>query len=108
MSMLRTFRTLVGIVAGMLAATASVSAQSTWYVDDDAPPGGDGLTWSTAHDDLQDALWAAGPGDEVWVAQGTYRPDEDDANPNGTGDRTATFQLISSVAVYGGFDGTES
>jgi parallel beta-helix repeat protein len=108
MSRLRSFRTLIGIVACLLAATATASAQSTWYVDDDAPPGGDGLTWSTAYDDLQDALWAAGPGDEVWVAQGTYRPDEDDANPSGTGDRTASFQMITGVSVYGGFDGTES
>ena len=41
--------------------------------------------------------------DEIWVAQGTYRPDEDTSNPDGTGSRTATFQLKNSVAIYGGF-----
>ena len=55
---------------------------------------------------MQDALaTAAGTGgavDEIWVAAGQweYRPDE-------SAGRSATFQLVSGVAVYGGFSGTE-
>jgi len=33
------------------------------------------------------------------------RPDRDDANPAGTGDRTATFSLLNDVALRGGFAG---
>ena len=40
---------------------------------------------------------------DIWVAQGTYRPDEDTNHPGGTDSRTATFQLINGVALYGGF-----
>ncbi|MFN8473726.1 MAG: choice-of-anchor Q domain-containing protein [Anaerolineae bacterium] len=39
---------------------------------------------------------------QVWVAKGTYTP----AGPNG--DRSATFQLKSGVAVYGGFTSGQS
>ena len=79
------------------------------YVDDDAPAGGDGTTWTTAYRSLQDALaFAADPAHgiiEVRVGQGTYQPDRSAANPPGSGDRTATFQLISDVALRGGFAG---
>jgi cysteine-rich repeat protein/predicted outer membrane repeat protein len=63
----------------------------------------DGLTWSTAFARIQqgiDAAYAAGPGCEVWVAQGTYLIY--DYSP------TNSVQLLSDVAVYGGFLGTES
>ena len=77
----------------------------TIYVDDDAPSCGDGLSWDTPFKYLQDALGAANPSDEIRVAEGRYEPDRDCADPNGTGDRTATFQLISGVALYGGYAG---
>jgi predicted outer membrane repeat protein len=94
----------VAAAAVAAAATAAAPAQ-VHHVDDDAAPGGDGASWETAYPFLQDALAAAVPGDEVRVAQGAYRPDRDESNPPGTGDRAATFQLPDAVSVLGGYAG---
>jgi predicted outer membrane repeat protein len=71
--------------AAVIAAAVAAAAQAeTLYVDDDGPVGGDGLTWNTCYRFLQDAL-AEAAGDpsitEIRVAQGTYTPDRDEANP---------------------------
>lgn len=67
-----------------------------------AASGGDGSSWTSAFKSLQAALAVATPGDEIWVAKGVYKPTTNAA------ERTATFQLKSGVAIYGGFLGTES
>lgn len=75
------------------------------HVDASAAPGGDGASWDTAFVDLQQALELARVGgfvQEIWVAAGAYRADR------GTGDRTATFELVDGVGVYGGFAGDET
>ncbi len=74
-----------------------------WYVDDSASGNGDGTSWENAFRYLQDALEAAASGDEIKVADGTYKPDEGGSQT--PGDRTATFQLISGVAIKGGYGG---
>ena len=79
---------------------------STIYVN--AAAGGavpDGSTWQQAFTDLHSALAAAGTGDEIWVAAGTYKPTDGMPNPN---DRNVSFHLKNQVGVYGGFNGTES
>ncbi|MHC4477022.1 MAG: right-handed parallel beta-helix repeat-containing protein [Planctomycetota bacterium] len=76
------------------------------YVDANAPPGGDGSSWAAAFKYLQDALADANANAEpndIWVAEGIYTPDTNSVQPNGSGDRHATFQLINSVGLYGGF-----
>lgn len=65
-----------------------------------------GFSWSGALQNVQTAISLAGNGDEIWVAKGTYYPDE------GTGqidnDRASTFILKDEVALYGGFSGVET
>ncbi|MBK9129023.1 MAG: right-handed parallel beta-helix repeat-containing protein [Phycisphaerales bacterium] len=76
------------------------------HVRADAAPGGSGHNWAEAFDDLEDALCAAaganGAVHEIWVAAGAYRPGR------GSSDRAATFRLVSGVAIYGGFNGSET
>ncbi|HYE96865.1 MAG TPA: right-handed parallel beta-helix repeat-containing protein [Rubricoccaceae bacterium] len=89
------------LMAVTLASAMGVRSQTVvWYVDASATGTETGLSWADAFTDLQDALAVAGAGDEVWVAEGTYKPTA------GT-DRAATFILRSGVALYGGFEGTE-
>ncbi|MCP4246072.1 MAG: right-handed parallel beta-helix repeat-containing protein, partial [bacterium] len=100
----RTRRTNAILLAGLVAIllpTGLARAQSTLYVDDDAPAGGDGASWATAIDDLQHALTLAASGgiSRIHVAQGTYRPDEAGL------DRDATFQLQNGLAIRGGYGG---
>lgn len=86
-----------------LLVVASHAAASTLFVNESAAPGGDGAAWTTALDNLQDALAAAGPGSgvtEIWVAAGRYTPSASDA--------TASFALRNGVALYGGFVGSET
>ncbi len=76
----------------------------TIYVDADAPgPTHDGTSWNDAYLDLQSALTAVESGDEIWVAEGTYKPS---VEVGGIGPRYATFQMKNGVGIYGGFDPT--
>jgi hypothetical protein len=59
------------------------------YVDDDTSPGGDGQSWPTAYKYLQDALAISEYGDQLWVAQGIYKPDQDESG-NVTADELKT------------------
>ena len=74
-------------------------------MDDNASAGGDGTSWTSAHKYLQDALASAEYGDEIWVAEGTYKPDQGAGKT--VGDRTASFNLVNGVGLYGGFLGRE-
>ncbi len=96
------------IVLAALAAFAAVPAtqgQTTWYVDNDAPLGGNGASWTTAFKYLQDALALAEADDEIRVAAGVYKPDQDEGGNVTPGDRWASFELVSGVGHYGGYAG---
>ena len=93
------------IATAFLLVGSSAASAATWHVDASAAAGGDGTGWATAFVYLQDALThpdLAG-GDRIWVAQGTYYPDRDADNPDGTDNRMARFDLRNSVKIYGGF-----
>ena len=94
------YRTVTpAVVAMMFVMVLPAWGQTVWHVDDDAPPGGDGLTWDTAFVDLQDALDLAVAGDDILVGQGSYRPDR------GTYDRYVCFEIGDGVGMYGGYAG---
>ncbi len=84
----------------------SLSGQTTYFVSTSGDDMNAGTSWISAFATLQQALNVAMPTDEIWVAEGTYYPDEGAGAVNN--DRTETFQLKSGVAIYGGFVGTES
>lgn len=64
-----------------------------------------GTSWNTAYRRLQNALSNAASGDQIWVAGAVYYPDEGVSQTND--DPNSTFTLLSGVALYGGFAGTE-
>jgi predicted outer membrane repeat protein len=92
---------LVGLLISL--STPVAHAQGIRYVDDDAAPGGDGLGWTTAYHDLQDALdearLSAGLISEIRIGGGTYLPDR------GVGDISLRFELVDGVWTRGGFAG---
>ncbi len=71
------------------------------YVNHAANGLNDGTSWLNAFIDLQDALEHSSNGDSLWIAQGTYYPTDTD-------DRTIAFEMRDGLAIYGGFNGTES
>src|SRR5262245_13508605 len=103
-NMSRTGRCTVSTLAGAIAAMGMMLCApvegATWYVRASASGANNGTGWTDAFVSLQSALAAAGSGDEIRVAAGTYRP----AAPSGP--QTATFQLQSRVRVLGGYAGT--
>ncbi|MCB0630523.1 MAG: HYR domain-containing protein, partial [Lewinella sp.] len=89
---------------------------NTIYVDQDAPPGGDGSSWATAFKDVDQAMdfLSVTCGDyypEIWVAEGVYYPVDqvpDPATPD-YDPRSKTFYLgRNGLKLYGGFNGTET
>ena len=89
----------------LLALPAPAAAAGILFVDGDLATGAnDGSSWANAFQGspgLQSALAVAVAGDQVFVAQGTYKPTE-------TLTRTIAFGLINGVEIYGSFLGTES
>jgi len=86
------------LAAGALLLCASANA-AVLYVDANASGAGTGRSWNDAYVDLQEGLANALDSDEIWVAEGSYRPGIT---------RADTFQLRNNVALYGGFAGTET
>ena len=74
--------------------------QAQIFVNLNASGTNDGSSWANAYTDLNSALSAATTGNQIWVAQGVYKPGIS---------RSATFNFTTSgLKVYGGFNGTET
>jgi len=97
-------RLAVGLFLGGLCTTGVHSLAATLYVDANLVGGADnGTSWGNAYNGvlgLQKALAAAVSGDQIWVADGTYKPD--------LANRSVFFVLKSGVEIYGGFAGNET
>lgn len=92
----------------MACAVTGLGQPTPRFVDDDAPRGGDGLTWASAYWRLQNALddAANGPVSGIYVAGGRYTPDRGRAVQRF--DRDAAFVLPDATEVLGGFAGWDA
>ena len=106
---------MAGLLAGlalMLAAAPALAVGTIIYVDKDATSGANnGSSWTDAYTKLQSALDTTnangGTSHEIWVAEGTYYPDEGGAHVNNA--VTETFVIsYNNVQLYGGFAATET
>ncbi|HPS31752.1 MAG TPA: choice-of-anchor Q domain-containing protein, partial [bacterium] len=84
---------------------------TTIYVDMNAEGLNNGHSWTDAFISLHSALEIATAGQEIWVAEGTYKPEacpfyryETDC----LNTRNMHFRLVPGVSVLGGFNGTET
>jgi hypothetical protein len=82
------------LLSAVILGTASTAAGTIVYV---RPAGsGAGTSWETRSERCRPS-GAAGPGDELWLATGTY-----------TAATNPVVTLKPGVSLYGGFTGTES
>lgn len=81
----------------VLLFAGSPAVAGVRYVDVSAAGANNGTSWSDAFTTFDAALNAAQPGDEVWVADGTYPVPSD-----------AGFIAPVGVSLYGGFAGNET
>lgn len=93
----------VSMICVLVMVSGLASAGSVWHVSAGASSGGDGTSWGSAFRDVQSGIDASDAGDEVWVRQGTYQP-----NIPVEGSESAGILLRDGVAIYGGFDGSET
>jgi hypothetical protein len=90
---------LFGPVIPVHASFAAPGLACVLRVVDSLSTSGDGSSWAVAYTDLNLAIATASSGCEVWVAKGVYTPGTSPAD---------SFSLKNNVAIYGGFNGTET
>jgi predicted outer membrane repeat protein len=87
------------VVYSNVLALCTQAVAKRIYVNVANANNGDGNSWATAFNTINDALRNAPPfgGGEIWIAQGIYKP------TSSTG-----FTINRNVKIYGGFAGTEA
>lgn len=88
-------------IAFMLSSSLP-SAATVWYIK--AGTSGDGKSWATASASIDSIIGVASAGDEVWIAEGTYKPT---TLIRSNRKNSRAFALKDGVSLYGGFAGTE-
>lgn len=86
----------------------SIGSNTRIYVNKNATGTNTGESWANAMTNLSDALavTCSQSNHEIWMAEGTYKPDRDwYGADNG---RKNTFYIKSNVKIYGGFMGNET
>ena len=95
---------------GTIDMGAIESSGHRLYVDKDAFGADDGSSWTNAYITLQDALYflesCNGSPAEIWIAEGTYYPDEGGISINNN--RSEYYKMQNYVGIYGGFLGFET
>ncbi|GAB4025493.1 putative Ig domain-containing protein [Spirosoma koreense] len=82
--------------------TVAQSGVTRLYVKANASGANTGLSWQDAFTDLQSALKYSCTGNlrEIWIARGVYTPRSEQISD--------AFSMLPDVAIYGGFEGTET
>ena len=98
----------MALLAIAIACSSAASAKIV-FVNGAKTTSGDGTSWIQSYQYLRDALTNSRINDEIWVAKGTYFPDDTAGIDKEVifGDREVSFE-INGQKVYGGFVGTEA
>lgn len=95
---------ITGLVAFVSIMATSMSVHATVHYVKTGSNSGNGTSWTSAYATLDEALEASQPGDEIWIAAGTYKPTR---LIHTSVKNSRTFVLKDGVSLYGGFSGTE-
>ena len=92
-------------IRGDIVDMGPYESRAVFFVDIDAGGANDGSSWADAYNYLQDALMMVPSGDEIRIAEGTYKPDQFVLSGRPSLGRMETFQLTNGVAIRGGYAG---
>lgn len=94
-----------GVVLLAMLVLSGLAEAKTVYVNGAISKPGKGATWTTAFKYLRDALEQTSAGDQIYLAKGTYYPD--DGKTGEFGNREMTFEL-KGQKLFGGYAGSGS